>query len=193
MDNISSNDIKLAKTSKLMLIILRILLAVLVLIAILPWVTPPSNLGSVLLGTFGVPGAIDDASYMNMVSNFNFVNRILGVMGSLISLLPLLLGTLIMLKLAHNYAKGKVFVLENTKQYRYLGVIYLLSAVLLQPLSQIFFSLCVSINNPPGHRFIAFGVNISNITAIFFALVLIVIAQVMRIGQRISEEQELTI
>ena len=100
---------------------------------------------------------------------------------------------MIMIKLSKRYATGKVFTLDNAKSYSRLGLIYLLSALLLQPLSDMFFSLCVTINNPIGQRMISFGINVNNLTAIFFALVLIVIGQVMKLGHKISEEQELTV
>ena len=78
---------------------------------------------------------------------------------------------------------------------RILVIVLSLIAIIpwIAPTSQIFFSLCASINNPAGQRFIAFGINVNNLTAIFFAIILIVIGQVMKLGQKISEEQELTI
>lgn len=185
MNNISNQ--KLLSTSKKMYIMLWILLVVLILIAVIPWIAPASMVGSTLLGLYNLPYP------KNFNFNFSLLSRGFGFLGSIVSLCPLLVGTVIMMKLSKNYAIGNVFSFSNAKSYRGLGIVYLLSALLLQPISQILFSLCVSFNNPVGKRFISFGLTLSNLTAIFFAITLIVIAQVMKLGQQISEEQELTV
>jgi len=196
------NNQKLILTSKIMLLILRILFVILLLMAIIPWVVPTSFVGSFLMSMFGAQQFTSTTKLYHLTGaelisvpfyNSNLLSRSLGFIGSMISLLPLLAGTMIMLKLSKRYAMGKIFTLNNAKAYSILGVIYLLSALLLQPLSQVFFSLCATINNPAGQRTIAFGIDINNLTAIFFAIVLIVIGQVMKFGQKINEEQELTV
>ncbi len=194
-------NLKLISTSKTMLHILRILFVVLTIIALIPWIAPTSTLGNVLMSMFDIQlfnGAklhhLSDNGLSNgAFYNFNLLSRYLGFMGSIISMLPLFIGTVIMMHLSKNYASGKIFTISNAKSYSVLGIIYLSSAILLNPLSQLFFSLAVSINNPVGQRFIAFSFNVSNLTAIFFAMVLIMIGQVMKLGQKIHEVQELTI
>ncbi len=189
------NNQKLISTSKTIRLILRILLVLLVLMAILPWVFPTSDVGKFLLSLQGFP-AVMNASHRNIdefMLSISFLSRICGFVGSFLTLLPLLLGTIIMLKLAKNYVGGKIFNLSNAKSYSQLGIIYLVSAIFLQPVYQMLFYLCATINNPVGKRVIAFGLGIESLTAIFFAIVLIVIGQVMKLGQKISEEQELTV
>ncbi len=183
---------RLVRTSKNTLIISKILLIVLLFIAITPWFFPTSTFGEGIMGILGVSHYADN-NFDYVTRNFTILNRSLGIIGSIIGMLPLFIGVLVMMKLSKNYITGEVFNLQNIKSYHHLGVIYLLSAVLLQPLSQILFSLCATINNPIGHRFIRITFDLSNLTAIFFAIMLIIISQVMYLGQKISEEQELTI
>jgi hypothetical protein len=193
------NNEKLVVTSRTTLRICQILLTILILMAVIPWIIPASTIGDFMLGMYSITNYIQHQDFSGVqpfskaIANFNGLSRVLGFIGSVISLLPLLSGTIIMIKLSKKYARGQVFNLENAKSYSKLGIIYLLSSILLQPISEMLFSLCVSINNPVGKRFIAFSFNINNVTAIFFAIMLIVIGQVMKQGQKISEEQELTI
>ena len=192
---IQLNNQKLVSASKAMLLIFRILLVILILMAIIPWVAPTSELGKFLLSLQGFP-AIMNANHKDIDSfmlTLTPLSRLFGFIGSVITLLPLLLGTVIMLKLSKNYINGNIFSLDNAKSYSQLGIIYFVSALLLQPIYQMFFYLCATINNPAGQRIIAFSIGIDSLTAIFFAIILIVIGHVMKLGQKISEDQELTI
>lgn len=196
---------RLISTSKYVLIICRILFILLILMAIIPWLFPNSRVGGFLLTLTEFPRSVWSNHIPHMPSEYNetivhdfmlhisLTSRILGFVGMLVSLLPLLIGTKIMIRLAKNYAIGDVFNRENAKSYSKLGFVYLLSALILQPLSQIFFSLSTSINNPVGQRVIAFSIDVSNLTAIFFAIMLVVIGQVMQFGHNINEERSLTI
>lgn len=189
------NNQKLILTSKTMLLILRVLFVVLILMAIMPWVLPTTEAGKFLLSLQGF-SAIMDVHHKNIdefMLSLRLISRIFGFIGSFITVLPLLLGTMIMIKLSKNYVSGKVFNLDNAKSYSQLGIIYLVSGLCLQPIYQMFFHLCVTFNNPVGQRTIAFTLGVDSLTAIFFAIVLIVIGQVMKLGQKISEEQELTV
>jgi hypothetical protein len=182
----------IGKTLRLFLYVFFVLLLVM---AILPWIVPTSNIGRFLLGVFGVIHFIP-ANHQNIgdvLNNFNLTTRILGVIGSLISLLPLLISTLVMIKLCNNYSHKNIFSVANANAYSKLGVLYLLSALILQPLSQMLFSFGISLSGMIGPHFIAFGIDISNLTAIFFSVMLIIIGQVVKAGYKIAEEQALTV
>lgn len=186
---------KLISTSKMIFLILQILFIILLLMAIIPWIFPKIELSKFLLSLQGFSATIN-TTHKNIdefMSTITFSSRIFGVIGSIFAVLPLLLGTMIMLKVSKNYVNGVVFSLDNAKSYRQLGIVYLISALLLQPIYQMFFYLCITINNPIDQRIIAFGLGIDSLTAIFFAIVLIIIGQVMKLGQKINEQQELTI
>jgi len=164
----------------------------LILMAIIPWIAPTTEVGKFLLSLQGF-SAIMNASHKNIdafMLTVTPLSRLLGFIGSIITLLPLLLGTMIMLKLSKNYVSGNVFNLDNAKSYSLLGIIYFVSAILVQPIYQMFFYACATINNPAGQRFIAFTIGVDSLTAMFFAIVLIAIAQVMKLGQKISDDQE---
>ena len=189
------NKQKLISISKIIRTILPIFFIVVILMAIIPWIFPTTEIGKFLLSLQGF-SAVINATHKNInevMLDMTPLSQILGFIGSVITLFPLFIGTLIMLKVSKNYSNGKVFILENAKAYRLLGIISLIDAILLQPLYQMFFYACVTINNPVGHRVIAFAYGVASLTAIFFAIVLIVIGHVMTLGQKISEEQDLTI
>jgi hypothetical protein len=198
------NNQKLISSSKAMLLIFRILFVILILMTIIPWIAPTNGISKFLLSMTYFPRSIwathpqsfgqnVDIIIDDFLLHISLLSRFLGFIGTLICLLPLLIGTKIMIHLTKNYASGNIFNLENARSYSKLGLTYLFSALLLQPFSQIILSLCVSLDNPVGHRTIAFGIDISNLTAIFFAITLIIIGHVMKWGQKISEEQELTV
>lgn len=184
---------KLIATSKKIIFMLRVFLVLLILVAIIPWLIPNSSISAGIFGFYGVPFNINHGDFASVINNFNVVSQLFGVIGAMVSLFPLFVGTIFMIWLSKCYIAGNVFTLVNAKLYSKLGFVYLFSAILLQPISQILFSLAVSINNPAGHRFINISFSVGNLTAIFFALVLIVIGQVMQLGHKISEEQDLTI
>ena len=185
----------LTASSKKMLFILRVLFALLIVTAIIPWIFPKSALGDFLLSMLSIMNFIDGSQNFDyFLNNLSAISKVLGFLGSIVNLLPVYLGILIMMKLSKNYIAGKIFSISNAKSYRNLGVIYLLSALLLQPLAQVLFSLSISfINHHLGQRFISLRIDINTITEIFFAIVLIVIGHVMQLGQKMKEEQELTV
>ena len=138
----------LTASSKKMLFILRVLFALLIVTAIIPWIFPKSALGDFLLSMLSIMNFIDGSQNFDyFLNNLSAISKVLGFLGSIVNLLPVYLGILIMMKLSKNYIAGKIFSISNAKSYRNLGVIYLLSALLLQPLAQVLFSLSISFIN----------------------------------------------
>lgn len=186
-----TDDQKLILLSKRSNIVSQILFILIIVISVLPWFIPNTVFGDCLLGIFGVQNFNNTKyNFADIVNSFTALNRVLGIIGAFISSLPLLIGTLMVIKLTRNYISGKIFNYENAKLYKMLGIIYLSYAFFIRPLSEMIFSLCVSLNNPVGQRYIGFSFKIDNLTAMFFAIVLILIGQVMILGQKIKEEQE---
>lgn len=175
--------------------LLSVLLIVLVVMAILPWLIPTSKIGGFILSMYGIPNYLpgDHQAFGDPMYAFKGITRLLGIVGSSISLLPSLLATRVMLKVCQHYSLNNIFSADNAHAYSKLGLLYLLSALVLQPISQMFFSYAISTDNPLGHHYISFGVDISNLSAIFFSILLIIIGQVMKLGHRMAQEQELTI
>ena len=143
MNTLTQN--KLVSVSRRTLAILRVLFALLIFMAIIPWLFPVSALGRFLTSLYSFSHLISyEQNYEYFSQHMSFSSQILGIAGSFVSLSPLLIGVFIMMKLSKNYIQGQVFNLYNAKAYRKLGWIYLLSALLLQPLAQVLFSLSIS-------------------------------------------------
>lgn len=179
---------KLKRVSLRALLLLRILVILIPVITLLSWLFPDNILSKSILSP-SIGGFIK----ADQVNVFMWNNKLIGLVGSFFNLLPFVLSLVWLIKLFKNYALGDIFTVQNAKIYSRLGYVCLFSALLLQPVSQILFSLAVSINYTVGQRFIAFGFGGGNLTAIIGGASLIVIAYVMRIGHEIDEERNLTI
>jgi len=192
--NNNSNQ-KLISSSKRMLVILRGLLVLVILMAVIPWLFPTSALAEFLLGSQGFPVVIirNHKNIHEFMLTLTPLSHLFGFIGSLIAVMPLLIGTMIMIRLFKMYAVGRVFSLDNAKLYSWLGVLSVISALFLQPIYQMFFYACVTINNPVGHRMVGFTLGIDTLTALFFAIVLVVIGKVMQVAHKMREEQDLTV
>lgn len=185
---------KLISVSRTTLTLLRVLFALLIFMTIIPWVFPTSSMGRFLISLYSIIHLMEPQNVDYFLQHISVLSWFFGVTGSFVSLCPLLIGVFIMMKLSKNYMSGHVFNLFNAKAYRNLGWIYLLSALLLQPLAQVFFSLSISfIHHHLGQRFITISIDVNNLSQIFFALVLVLIGHVMQLAQKINEEQELTV
>lgn len=185
----------LTSSSKKMLLILRVLFVFLIVTAILPWMVPKSGLGAFLLSTLSIIKLFHGPQTFDyFLNNLSAISKVLGFLGTMVNLLPLFIGIFIMMQLSKRYITRQVFSIANAKSYRNLGIIYLLSAILLQPIAQVLFSLSISfIHHHVGQRSIALNIDINTITEIFFAIVLMVIGHVMQLGQKMKEEQELIV
>ncbi|QBS12349.1 DUF2975 domain-containing protein [Legionella geestiana] len=166
---------------------LYVFLAASVAVLIIPWVFTDNSFSAGLLGMFASSHADLPKAWASPLT------RMLGFGGSTLSIFPIFLGVYILLKLCSNYANGIVFSESNAGYYRKLGTVFFFSALFLQPLSHVFFSLASSLNNPPGQRYISISFTMENITSIFLAMVLMLIGRVMQGGQKMAEEQALTV
>ncbi|ODN41829.1 DUF2975 domain-containing protein [Piscirickettsia litoralis] len=97
-----------------------------------------------------------------------------------------------LIRIFKNYAVGKIFVLDNVRHYRHLGIASLLWAI-FTPISKSLLSVLTTYMNPPGYRFFSLQLNDGTVIAIFIGLILIVISWVMREACQLKEQQELTI
>lgn len=175
---------KLKKVSLRGLRLLQVLLILIPLVTLFSWLCPENGFSQGVIGGFlGV----------NPVLQLLWNNKLLGLIGSAISLLPLMLALIWLAKLFRNYANGNIFISANSKIYSRLGYLCIISALILQPISEMIYALAISINYPVGQRFITFGFHTTSLTGIVCGVCLIAIAYVMQIGHAINEEQNLTI
>ncbi|MES2204341.1 MAG: DUF2975 domain-containing protein [Pseudomonadota bacterium] len=191
-------DQKLISRSKTMLIFFRALFLLFAAIAIIPWLFPTSNLGYILLTM--TPKASTLSFYnnnhlMDFLSSLTMATRAMGLVGSILSLFPMLAGSLIMIRLTKNYIHKEIFSLDNARAYTQLGVVFLLSALLLAPITDALMSLIATLHYPAGHnlRVISVSFGSLNMTEIFLSIIFIILGHVMKLGHKISEEQELTV
>lgn len=175
--------------------LLSALLVVLIAMAILPWLIPTSKVGGFILSMYGIPNYLpkNHQAFGDPMYAFRWLTRVLGILGSSINLLPSFIATLVMIKVCKNYSLNNIFSASNASAYSKLGMLYLLSALVLQPVSQMIFSYAISTDNPIGHHYVSFGVDISNLSAIFFSILLIIVGQVMKLGHHMAKEQALII
>jgi hypothetical protein len=174
---------------------LLIIIILLILIHAIPWLFPTATITQPILGMQEIFSYIT-RSHNNVtifMSTLSPMSRIFGLLGSIVRLLPLLFGIIIMISLSKDYSLGKVFNLDNAKRYKNLGILFLANALIIQPMAQMLFNLCATINNPIGKRLIGFGVDLSTVTNIFFAAILIIIGHVMKLAYDVNEEQKLTV
>lgn len=176
---------------------LKLLFLALFMMAILPWIGSATPLGSFFLTFYGIAHFFPatQQNFSDSYYHFNSMTRILGMLGSLICLSPLFIGLILMLRVCKNYTENNVFSYYNAAAFSKLGILYLLSALVLQPVSQMFFSFAISLTYPPlnHHYSISFGLDTNNITALIFSLLLIISGQIMKKAYHMAEEQKLVI
>ncbi|MFW5489245.1 MAG: DUF2975 domain-containing protein [Desulfovibrio sp.] len=90
------------------------------------------------------------------------------------------------------YSKGEIFTSGNVACYRRTAFALLASQV-LGPLYQAAASLVLTMNNGPGHRTIAVGLDNYDLAEVLIAVVIIVIAWVMDEGRKLKDEEALVI
>ncbi len=172
-------------------ITLYCILGLIVILALYPWLLPHSDTGSFLLEMYHLPtpqgNIFDIRSY-----NFSLWTRLLGFISTLFLFSPLIIATLVTLQLCKKSATPAIFSVKTGNTCIKLGLFYLISTFLLQPIGQIGLTLATSLNNP-GHRFAAISIDINQLTAILFSLLLILLGQVIKLGCTINEENRYTI
>lgn len=198
MNTITQYDQKLVSCSKTMLVFFRALFLLFAAMAIVPWLFPTSNLGYILLTLTPKVSTLSFYNNNNLtdfLSSMTMTTRALGFIGSILTLFPILAGSLIMLRLIKSYVRKEVFSLKNAASYTHLGIVFLLSALLLEPISDALMSLSATLHYPAGHHQHVISVSFTtlNLSEIFLSVIFIILGYVMKLGHKISEEQELTV
>lgn len=119
--------------------------------------------------------------------------KFIGFVGSLVGILPILLGLFILKTVFRNYRKGEIFNITNARQYKYLGYLFFLSGLITTPLSSMLQVLAVTLTYPPGHRWITIGFGTPNMVTLFCGVLVLVISWVMVEGYKLQEEQKLIV
>ena len=119
--------------------------------------------------------------------------QLLGICGSLVEAIPLLLGLMILKVLFKNYQQGDIFSYDNAKSYQQLGWLFFLQGFIAKPISELLLVLAATYGNAPGHRYLSLGFGTPNFEVLFCGTLIIVISWVMREATKLQHEQRLTI
>ena len=118
---------------------------------------------------------------------------LLGFTADIISFSPIFISTFILRAIFKNYQKGEVFSVRNAILYRRLGVVFLLEGLLTKSLSETVMGLAITLNNPPGHRYLTVSFGTQNLTILFYGIIVIIISWVMLEASRLHDEQKFII
>jgi hypothetical protein len=121
------------------------------------------------------------------------LTKFIGFMGNLVGILPILLGLIILKSIFRNYRKGEIFNIINARQYKYLGYLFFLDALITSPLSNMLKILAVTLTYPTGPRTIVIGFGTPTFESLFCGILVIVISWVMVEGYKLQEDQKFII
>jgi len=130
--------------------------------------------------------------------NLNSVNwtgstKFLYLCSTILAYIPFVLILFALKSIFKNYQKSEVFSVTNAINYRRLGWLFLLKAIIIEPISDTITTVAIALNNPPGQRYISLSFDNTNLDDLFFGALVIVISWVMLEASKLQEEQELTI
>jgi hypothetical protein len=186
---------RIQKVSSYLLVIFNILLIALPLFDLSLWLfieyAPIKE--AISEGLFFDPVRTPEGVINLSLIKWNPLSKFIGLMASLLGMLPIFLGLYVLKPVFRNYRKGEIFNVYNARHYKYLGWLFFLDAVISQPLSDMLMVLAVTLTNPPGHRYITIGFGTPNIAALFCGVLVIVISWVMVEGYKLQEEQKLIV
>jgi len=129
---------------------------------------------------------------MDVSPNLDLATRFYLLLTSLIPVSVLIFAVFTLAQLFRLYEKGIVFSTSNVKRYRRLGyliIFWVLALFIFTPLA----SLVVSINSPPGERFITIGFELLDVFTLITGAIVVLISWVMDEGRKLEDEKALTV
>jgi hypothetical protein len=130
--------------------------------------------------------------YYNQII-WNFFNKSIFLGVSLLGLFPFLMGLYILKNIFSNYYHKEIFSAANAINYRWLGWLFFIDALIATPLSHMGMVLAATMSNAEGHRYISLNFGTPNLETLFCGFIIIVISWVMFEASKIQEDQHLTI
>lgn len=186
---------RIQKVSSYLVIMFNILLVLIPVTLLILWlyidIDPIKNAitAGLLFGPVETPEGIVN---LGMIS-WDPLSKFIGIMASLLGILPILLGLIILKTIFQNYRRGEIFNITNARQYKYLGYLLFLDALVTKPLSGLLQVLAITLTNSPGHRYLSIGFGTPNLEALFCGVLVIVISWVMVEGYKLQEDQKFII
>ena len=92
--------------------------------------------------------------------------------------------------LFNRYSQGIVFSSANAKEFRKLGILLFLYALIAQPIAHMLTMLGLTFTNPVGHRYLVLQLGSVNVYTLFLGVMLLVISQIMLEAGKLHEEQK---
>lgn len=129
---------------------------------------------------------------MDIGQNLDLLTRFFLFITSLIPIAVILYAVFTLVQLFRLYENGIVFSMLNVKYYRRLGYLILFWVLALFFYTPIA-SLVVSINNPPGERFITLGFELLNVLTLITGSLVVLVSWVMDEARKLEDEQTLTV
>jgi hypothetical protein len=124
---------------------------------------------------------------------WTFLTRGIAFCSSLIELLPVMIGLYALIKIFQKYRLGEIFNAENARYYRLIGFMFFMDALIAKPIGECLMTLALTLNSPPGQRYIGLSFGSTNIEALFVGAVVIVVSWVMLEASKLHDEQRLTV
>jgi hypothetical protein len=136
-------------------------------------------------------GGLDPVQISNHL--FSLREKWIGFFGTLIGLSPYFLAFWVLNCIFKNYCINNIFTLENAKYYQRLGYIFFFNSLFANPLCQALLTAAATLSNPPGQKQITITFGMINLESLFCGAIIIIIARVMYMGNKLQEEQRLVI
>lgn len=119
--------------------------------------------------------------------------QIVGFFSFFIESMPLMLGLIFLKYIFKNYEQGKIFDIQNAKNYKKIGQLFFLKAFITDPISEVILTLAATLNNEPGKKMISITVGTPTFECLFCGFIILIISWVMKEAAQLQQEQELTV
>ncbi len=186
---------KIRKLSQIILVILKILLITIPIIHLVTWVFIDSSFikSIVAKGILLTPLETPEKMVNLAQINWTMESKLIAIIANILHTIPLLLGIYSLKIIFTNYSKGKIFIQDNAKQYKKLGIVILAHGIFIKIIYRTMMVLAVTLSNPAGQRYIVIGFGTPNLETILCGTIIIVISWIMLEANKINSEYDLTI
>lgn len=124
---------------------------------------------------------------------WNISQCLLGFFSSIIGYMPLFIGLLFMRKIFIQYTQNIIFTKQNARLYQLIGGCFIIDAIATSFISEIIFSWASTMTNPAGQRYISASLSNHTFESIICGIIVIIIGYVMHEGEKMKNEQNLTV